>query len=244
MSLTKIKPGTTVDPRTWLVHLLIGVAAIIFIHSNMGGLLLFAWCMLLQLTMRKGQYLLPFLFAYIVLTGFAWIGVQLLPDERFYFLGLAFSNMGVIGRKAMVPLSFAICLAKEPTGSLLASLQAMRLPKAVGIGLAVLLRFFPTIGGEYRAIRASQRFRGIGVGVVHTLTHLPSTVEYILIPVILRTTKVAEELSASMTVRGVRFLGETISYRPVRFTGKDAALCAMAVLIPAAVFLLERRGVF
>jgi len=37
------------------------VAAIIFIHSNMGGLLLFAWSMLLQLTMRKGQYLLPFL---------------------------------------------------------------------------------------------------------------------------------------------------------------------------------------
>lgn len=164
--------------------------------------------MLLQLTMRKGQYLLPFLFAYIVLTGFAWIGVKLLPDDRFYFLGLAFSN------------------------------------KAVGIGLAVLLRFFPTIGGEYRAIRASQRFREIGVGVVHTLTHLPSTVEYILIPLILRTTKVAEELSASMTVRGVRFSGETISYRPVRFTGKDAALCAMAVLIPAAVFLLERRGVF
>lgn len=157
---------------------------------------------------------------------------------------ISYYNMGVIGRKAMVPLSFAICLAKEPTGSLLASLQAMRLPKAVGIGLAVLLRFFPTIGGEYRAIRASQRFREIGVGVVHTLTHLPSTVEYILIPLILRTTKVAEELSASMTVRGVRFSGETISYRPVRFTGKDAALCAMAVLIPAAVFLLERRGVF
>ena len=132
-----------------------------------------------------------------------------------------------------------ICLAKEPTGSLLASLQAMRLPKAVGIGLAVLLRFFPTIGGEYRAIRASQRFRGIGVGVVHTLAHLPSTVEYILIPLILRTIKVAEELSASMTVRGVRFSGETISYRPVRFTGRDAALCAMAVLIPTAVFLLE-----
>lgn len=108
MSLTKTKTGTSVDPRTWLVHLLIGVAAIIFIHSNMGGLLLFAWSMLLQLTMRKGQYLLPFLFAYIVLTGFAWIGVQLLPDDRFYFLGLAFSNMGVIGRKAMVPLSFAM----------------------------------------------------------------------------------------------------------------------------------------
>ena len=244
MSAVRTKPRVTADPRTWLMHLLIGVAAIILIHSNMGGLLLFTWCMLLQLTMRKAQHLLPFLFAYIVLTGLAWIGVHLLPDDRLYFLGLAFSNMGVIGRKAMVPLSFAICLAKEPTGSLLASLQAMRLPKAVGIGLAVLLRFFPTIGSEYQAIRASQRFRGIGVGIFHTLVHLPSTVEYILIPLILRTTKVAEELSASMTVRGVRFSGETISYRPVRFSGIDTALCATALLIPAAVFLLERRGVF
>lgn len=135
-------------------------------------------------------------------------------------------------------------LSQEPTGALMASLQALRLPKAVGIGLAVLLRFFPTIGGEYHAIRNSQRFRGIGVGVFHTLTHLPSTVEYILIPLILRTTKVAEELSASMTVRGVRFSGETISYRPVRFAWRDAALCVVALLIPVIVFLLERRGIF
>lgn len=244
MNAENTKIGTTIDPRTCIAHLLTGVAAIILIHSNIGGLCLFVWCMILQLTLRKGQYILLFLSVYIVLTGFAWIGVQLLLDERFYFLGLAFSNMGVIGRKAIVPLSFAICLAKEPTGSLLASLQAMRMPKAVGIGLAVLLRFFPTIGNEYHAIRASQRFRGIGVGVLHTIIHLPSTVEYILIPLILRTTKVAEELSASMTVRGVRFSGETISYRPVRFSGKDALLCIMALLIPTAIFLLERRGVF
>lgn len=45
-----------------------------------------------------------------------------------------------------------------------------------------MLRFFPTLGEEYRAIRNSQRFRGIGVGILHTLTHLPSTIEYILIP--------------------------------------------------------------
>ena len=102
---------------------------------------------------------------------------------------------------------------------------------------------FPTISGEYRAIRSSQRFRGIGVGVVHTLTHLPSTVEYILIPLILRTTKVAEELSASMTVRGVRFSGETISYRPIHFSRKDGALCVFMVLIASAVFVLEKGGI-
>ena len=106
-----------------------------------------------------------------------------------------------------------------------------------------MLRFFPTIAGEYRAIRSSQRFRGIGVGVLHTLTHLPTTTEYILIPLILRTTKVAEELSASMTVRGVRFSGETVSYRPIRFCWKDAAFLALLFAVFCTVLILERGGV-
>lgn len=148
MSAEKTKGYEAVDPRTWIVHLLTGVAAIILIHSNIGGLCLFIWCILLQFTVRKGQYTLLLILVYVVLTGFAWIGVQLLLHDNFYFLGLAFSNMGVIGRKAIIPLSFAICLAKEPTGSLLASIQAMRLPKAVGIGLAVLLRFFPIVSAS------------------------------------------------------------------------------------------------
>ena len=123
------------------------------------------------------------------------------------------------------------------------ALQKLHLPKAAGIGTAVVLRFFPTIASEYRAIRSSQRFRGIGVGVLHTLTHLPTTVEYILIPLILRTTKVAEELSASMTVRGVRFSGETVSYRSIRFCWKDAALLALLLAVACTVLLLERSGV-
>ena len=125
----------------------------------------------------------------------------------------------------------------------MAALQKLHLPKAAGIGTAVVLRFFPTIAGEYRAIRSSQRFRGIGVGVLHTLIHLPTTTEYILIPLILRTTKVAEELSASMTVRGVRFSGETVSYRSIRFCWKDAALLALLFAVFCTVLILEKGGV-
>lgn len=58
--------------------------------------------------------------------------------------------------------------------------------------------------------------------MVHTLTHLPSTVEYILIPLILRTTKVAEELSASMTVRGVRFPVKPSVTAPSILAGRTA----------------------
>ncbi len=231
------------DPRTWLLLCLIGIASMILIHSEIGGLCVFLFCLLIHISTGKAGRAFSYLLCYLIFTGLAWVGVKLVESEVVFSVSSMLSSIGVVGRKALLPLSFAVCLSKEPTGSLISALQKLRFPKAAGIAAAILLRFFPTISGEYRAIRASQRFRGIGVGVFHTLARLPSTVEYILIPLILRTTKVAEELSASMTVRGVRFSGETVSYRAIRFTWKDAGLCALMLLISGLVFSLERGGV-
>ena len=231
------------DPRTWLLFCLLGIASILLVHSEIGGLCLFLGCLLTHLLTGKANKILPYMLYYLVFYGIGWAGVRLLDSNVAFSVSSMLSSIGIVGRKILIPLSFATALAGEANGSLMAALQAMRFPKAVGIAVAVVLRFFPTISGEYRAIRSSQRFRGIGVGVVHTLTHLPSTVEYILIPLILRTTKVAEELSASMTVRGVRFSGETISYRPIYFSWTDGALCVFMALIAGAVFVLEKGGV-
>lgn len=231
------------DPRTWLLFCLLGIASILLVHSEIGGLCLFLGCLLTHLLTGKANKILPYMLYYLVFYGIGWAGVRLLDSNVAFSVSSMLSSIGIVGRKILIPVSFATALAGEATGSLMAALQAMRFPKAVGIAASVVLRFFPTISGEYRAIRSSQRFRGIGVGVVHTLTHLPSTVEYILIPLILRTTKVAEELSASMTVRGVRFSGETISYRPIHFSWKDGALCIFMTVIAGAVFVLEKGGI-
>ena len=54
---------------------------------------------------------------------------------------------------------------------------------------------------------------------------------------------ILEELSAAMTVRGVRFSGETVSYRPIRFCWKDAAFLALLLAVFCIVLILERGGV-
>ena len=225
------------DPRTWLLLCLLGVAAILVIRSEIGCLCLFLACLLIHLLAGNGGKILPYGLYYLIFYGIGWLGVHLMDSGVAFSVSSMLSSIGIVSRKVLVPLSFAICLAGEPTGSLMAALQKLHLPKAAGIGTAVVLRFFPTITGEYQAIRSSQRFRGIGVGVLHTLTHLPTTAEYILIPLI------AEELSASMTVRGVRFSGETVSYRSIRFCWKDAALLAILFAVACTVLLLERSGV-
>ena len=232
------------DPRTWLLLCLLGIAAILVIRSEIGCLCLFLACLLIHMLAGNGGKILPYGLYYLIFYGIGWLGVHLMDSGVAFSVSSMLSSIGIVSRKVLVPLSFVICLAGEPTGSLMAALQKLHLPKAAGIGTAVVLRFFPTIAGEYRAIRSSQRFRGTwDRGCCDTLTHLPTTVEYILIPLILRTTKVAEELSASMTVRGVRFSGETVSYRSIRFCWKDAALLAILFAVACTVLLLERSGV-
>ena len=136
------------DPRTWLLLCLLGIASILLVHSEIGGLCLFLGCLLIHLVSGNANKILPYMLYYIVFYGISWAGVRLLDSSVAFSVSSMLSSIGVVGRKTLIPLSFATALAGEPTGSLMAALQAMRFPKAVGIAASVVLRFFPTIAGE------------------------------------------------------------------------------------------------
>src|SRR5699024_918315 len=158
----------------------LALSAFLVSHSEIGCLCLFLACLLIHLLAGNGGKILTYGLYYLIFYGIGWLGVRMMDSGIVFSVSSMLSSIGIVSRKVLVPLSFTICLAGEPTGSLMAALRKLHLPKAAGIGTAVVLRFFPTIASEYRAIRSSQRFRGIGVGVLHTLTHLPTTAEYIL----------------------------------------------------------------
>lgn len=205
--------------------LLAGAVAGMLAGSESALLAMFAVALLFQLAEGQGGKLPGYLFGYGLLWGITRAALLWMAATS-SGTALSLSNMGLAGRRGMVPILFALLLAKAPVGSFMASLNAMRLPKAFGIGAAILLRFFPTLAQEYRSIRNAQKFRGIGVGCWDTLLHLPRVLSCLLIPLIIRITRISEELSASVTVRGVRFGGEVVSYRPIRFSARDAAFLA------------------
>lgn len=228
------------DPRACLLFFCLGILSILAIHSETGLACAFILCLAMQFPCGKAGRIPGYIVFYLVLLGFSFAGVWLMARPALFSLGTAISNMGILGRRALIPISYIFVLADMPTGALLEALRRLRLPKAAGIALAVVLRFFPTLGEEYRAIRSAQKFRGVGLGFFHTLAHLPSTIEYILIPLIIRTTKIADELSASVTVRGVRYSGGVISYRQVRFGTKDALLCMAYAALTGLLLVLEK----
>lgn len=226
--------GDKNDPRLYLFLTFISMAVSLFLHPEIGILSFFTVSMLWLFMAGWGGRVPVYILFYVVfygLTQLALSWIKLSPSSAF---AVTISVTGTGARKMLVPVLFAMMLANMPTGSLLGALYAMRVPKPFGIGLAIMLRFFPTIGQEYRAVRNAQKFRGIGIGFWGILFHLPRAIEFVLIPLVIRITKISEELSASVTVRGVRFDNSVTSFRPVCFRAKDYIL----LILSSAIYLL------
>ena len=153
--------------------------------------------------------------------------------------------MTVYIRRLMLPIMAAAPIVKAPTGSLIAALNKMKIPRAATLSLTVLLRFMPTLAEEYRHIRESQKIRGIGSSAVSILCHPFMTAECILVPVLIRTSKVADELSASVQVRGMKPGGAYSSYRKSEINAGDIVMMLFGTAAVIMIFFADhclRRG--
>lgn len=174
-----------------------------------------------------------FALAYALLTGLSRLMLGVRGLETLWL----FAN---IGRHMLIPIAFAGGIADAPTGTLLSVFSKLRLPKAFGISTVVLLRYLPTISYELRAIRSSLKFRGTGIGFWNTLAHIPANFERTLVPMLIRTTRISEELSAAAMVRGVRMNNAIESYDEVRFSKTDVAVVAAFSAGIAAIWVLDK----
>lgn len=142
-------------------------------------------------------------------------------------------------RRLIIAVIAAYPVAKAPTGKLIASLDKLRVPRTFTISLAVLLRFLPTVGMEYSAIRRAQRYREIGTSLRTAITRIPQLFEYTIVPLLIRTTKVADELTASAEVRGMKLKGDYNPYYEVKMRVSDWLLLAALILCATGICYVE-----
>lgn len=115
--------------------------------------------------------------------------------------------------------------------ALISSLQNMHIPKGFTITIAVIFRYIPTISGEFRNINNTMKMRGINFNIINILFHPRRSVEYVLVPLIMRSIKVADELSASAMTRGLDLQTRRTSYREVRLHMKDYIITAFFIIL-------------
>lgn len=82
---------------------------------------------------------------------------------------------------------------------LIGAMEGLGLPQKIIIPFAVMLRFIPTVVEENSAINDAMRMRGIRLGGQRPGAML----EYRLIPMMMCTVKIGEELSAAALTRGL-----------------------------------------
>lgn len=124
---------------------------------------------------------------------------------------------------------FAAIGATSMLGDLLGALTSARLPRDVVLSMAVTCRFVPTLCGEYACIRDAMAVRGVRTGLHGLLTRPLKQVEYILLPLMMRATRLADELSASAMTRGVEAPGSLRRDLPPWGRAEFATVCWAAV---------------
>jgi energy-coupling factor transport system permease protein len=127
-------------------------------------------------------------------------------------------------------------IISEPPGNMSAFLSRLRAPSGFVLGMLVIFRFFPTMKAAFRSLRESMRNRGL-FGAPHILRHPLATLEYILVPLLLRCLQTADQLAASAVSRGIEAPVKRESYYDQKMKPKDH-ICMLCAGTATLFFLL------
>ena len=117
--------------------------------------------------------------------------------------------------------------ASMQTGDFLSAMQSLRLPKGFIITFSVIFRYAPTVGYEFWYIKKTMKLRGIEPSFKNIITHPIKTIEYAIVPLIIRSMTIADRLSASAMTRGLDLETKRSSYNIVKLRISDYLICAL-----------------
>ncbi|MPW25490.1 energy-coupling factor transporter transmembrane protein EcfT [Alkalibaculum sp. M08DMB] len=107
------------------------------------------------------------------------------------------TSIPVVRLRIVFPLFMVLLLIISTTkvSQLIATMTKMNIPKSITITLAVTLRYFPSIGEEFRHIHDAMSMRKID-GFIQKI-------ECYCVPLLISASKTADELTAAAITRGI-----------------------------------------
>lgn len=87
------------------------------------------------------------------------------------------------------------------------ALRRMRVPESAAIPCLVVIRFFLTIGRDYRRTRDAMALRGLVSGRLALLRYPAQSLEFVLVPLLMNTTIVSRDLSVAALTKGLGRFG-------------------------------------
>lgn len=195
MSFKASKP----DARIRILQIVIASALSFWFKNQRTTICFFLVIALLVLFWYGAKIFLERLIAYAVLNALIW-GLLILEIPIISVVFPSFLMM--IVRVFPIYLLLKLLMDKTPMDELLYSLDAIHIPKSLSIPLMVVYRYVPTILQEFRYVNESLKMRGLHLSF-SSLGHLIQTIENYMVPLLFRSEKLSEELSAASLCKGL-----------------------------------------
>lgn len=218
--------GIRLDPRTKiLIMLMINVAAFTIGEWHVLALTAAVPLSLLALSGRQKSAAVWALVYASALVGDAVL-VDTLPGVWNIVIVML---SGVVCRMLPALLLGYYLLSTTTVSELIAAMERMHLPRQIIIPLAVMFRFFPTIGEESASINDAMRMRGISFG--KTRGGPAALLEHRLVPLFISCVKIGEELSSSALTRGMGSPEKRTNICRIGFDVADIAYVAVSAVV-------------
>ena len=200
------------DPRAKLYLLILGNLTL-FLHVSFATEIILV-TLLLSLYFLAGKIKsgIRMTAVYAVLVGIDLFVIPVAEGVVLNFLSLL-----SVGIRMMLPcvISGGYAFSTTTVGEMVCGLRKLRVPETIIIPSVTVIRFFPTIAEDYRQIRNAMALRGI------TYRNPMEALEYILIPLLMNSNNVAQDLSVAAMTKGISLPGQHTSMIELKMAWQD-----------------------
>ena len=232
----KSNSGIILDPRTKLAVLI--TIAVFILGGSYEGIMqyyiivLAAIPLLLLLAAKKWKDSV----LYILIFGGS-LCLEMFGLSR--LTGVAVAVVGILLRFTPGIVMGYFVVTTTTVSEFVAAMERIHLPKQITIPMSVMFRFFPTVAEEWSAIGDAMRMRGVRFGGGKAGTIL----EYRMVPMMICSVKIGEELSAAALTRGLGGPVKRTNICKLGFHVQDVILLLICIgAFAAQIYVLVARG--
>lgn len=138
------------------------------------------------------------------------------------------------GRRFLPCFMIGGSILKGSVHEFIVAMRTWHMPEGLLIAIAVMMRFLPTIKEHYRMIYDSLKIRGILTSRWMIIRHPLMFFEYILVPLLMNATRIAQDLTIASMTKGVASQKRKTSYMTYRFGLVDYAAYGFMVIFVLA----------
>ena len=142
-----------------------------------------------------------------------------------YVLNMFFTLIVIVKFFFLPFMAGKFLIRTSDVGSILTSMDKIKIPKVVSIPIAVMFRFFPSFKEERRNIKLAMRIRGV------TPKNPLKYLEYVAIPVIMISLNIADDISKSAETKCIAMPCQKVRYNEVKPGLADIVFLSIIVLI-------------